>query len=361
MISFFITSPEPEDYPDYVTDSPSPTGVKGLYTYLEDADRWSYRPQLLPDQDDNQLLIIVQPFFIPETEEMEAYRSFMESGNTILLLQNNPSGMFDLETTYIEEEAPVHVYHQNEEKFRADVASSVRLETEEQDEVLIYDDLGTIALKRDYGNGELIVSGTPEWVTNEELLNNDHLPLVLSLIEKGSPTGTNISFDDYSHGAENASTLLTIYPKWVLVLAVQLLVFLSIWLWYQGKRFGPIVVAREETVRFSDERITALAAWYHRSRSYHESLVTQADYLKYMMQEHLGIPYYKEWRHLSEQIGNKLPHLPTAEISYFLDGLTDLLEKEKISRQEYILWSKKIDRFRKEVDRDEERTNILTK
>ncbi len=34
----------------------------------------------------------------------------------------------------------------------------------------------------------------------------------------------------------------------------------------------------------------------------------------------------------------------------FLNGLTNILEKEKISKQEYLLWSKKLDRLRKEVE-----------
>ncbi|WP_404452167.1 DUF4350 domain-containing protein [Virgibacillus necropolis] len=361
VISYLVTSPEPKDYPNYVTGSPSPTGVKGLYTYLEDADKWSHRPQLLPKQEDNQLLIMVEPLFIPSANEMEAYKAFMESGNTILLLQSNPNGMFDLKTTYIKEEAPKHVYDQAGEKHRAKALSSVRLKTTEQDTILLYDDLGTIAFKRAYGKGQLIVGNTPGWMTNGTLLKKDHLPLVLSLINEGSQARTSIVFDEYIHGEENTATILTVYPKWLLVFSVQLILLTVVWLWYQGKRFGPILTVREETVRFSDERIKALAAWNLRSRNYHDSIVIQADYLKLLIQECLGIPYHKEWRDITEQMEKKLPHIPSSEIRTFLAGLTSILEKEKISKQEYIVWAEKIDRMRKEVDRDEERTNILTK
>ncbi|MFZ3579974.1 DUF4350 domain-containing protein [Virgibacillus sp. DJP39] len=362
VVSYLVTSPEPEDYPNYVTESPAPTGVKGLYTYLDSTDRWSARPQLLlKEQVGSQLLIMVQPLFIPSSRQMEAYREFMKSGNTILLLQSNPDGMFDLQTTYIEEEPPASVYNQAGKKFRANMSSPIRLQTSEQDVVLLHDELGTIAFKRDYGRGQLIVANTPEWVTNENLLKKDHLPLVLSLISKGRQQGSNILFDAYIHGEENSSTILTLYPKWLLVMAIQLVILTIIFLWYQGKRFGPILVAREETVRFSDERIQALAAWYHRSRSYHDSIVIQSDYLKLLMQERFGIPYYKQWVDITEQLEKKLPHLPNTEIKSFLNGLTELLIKEKISKHTYVIWSAKLDRMRKEVDRDEERINILTK
>ncbi|MRH43195.1 DUF4350 domain-containing protein [Aquibacillus halophilus] len=360
LTSFLVTSPKPEDYPDYVSDSPSPTGLKGVFTYLENASRWSHSPRHLSNQDDGPLLIMVQPFYIPEAGEMEDYMSFIQAGNTILLVQANPSGMFDLKTSYIEEETTGKVYDQSKMEHSAEIGSTVRLQTNEQDKILLYDEAGTIAFKRFYGKGQLIVSNTPEWFTNEALLEEEHLQLVLSLINEGSPTGDNILFDEYSHGADNASSIQTLYPKWLLALAVQLILLTAIWLWYLGKRFGPILIAREETVRYSDERIKALAAWYQRSRSYQDSIIIQANYLKLLLQERWGIPYHKEWADIAVQLERKLLNVSKIDINTFLTELSKVLRKEKISKQEFLVWSKKIDSIRKEVDKDEERTNILT-
>ena len=78
---------QPKDYPAYVSDSPSPTGVKAFYTYLNkemgSVNRWTHPPNLLPASDENQLLVMVEPSIIPDTEEMEAYIHFMKTGNTI--------------------------------------------------------------------------------------------------------------------------------------------------------------------------------------------------------------------------------------------------------------------------------------
>jgi hypothetical protein len=42
--------------------------------------------------------------------------------------------------------------------------------------------------------------------------------------------------------------------------------------------------------------------------------------------------------------------LSAYEINSFLTGLINILEKEKISKQEYLLWSKKLEELRKEVE-----------
>ncbi len=355
VVSLLVSSPQPKEYPDYASDSPSPTGVKGLYTYLDDVSRWSSSPELLATLGNNQLLVMVEPYFIPETPEMKAYMDFIETGNTILLLHSNPKGMFDIDTSYIMEQAiePTVVFNKVGEKYDAEVDSFVRLKTKDRDESLLYDDRGTIALKRSYGEGALIVANTPKWVTNEELLNQDHLSLVQLLLQLGTNTGENILFDEYIHGAKNTSNLTTLYPRWLLVLGLQCILLTFIWLWYRGKRFGPIFIAREETVRFNDERLKALAAWYQRGKRYHDSLVIQADYLKMLLQGRFGTPQHMHWQEIADYIQHHQPTIVNKETKEVLNGLGSLLERKEVSKQEYLLWSKRIDRLQRKVEQDE--------
>ena len=356
FISYFSASQAPKSYPKYVSESPSPTGVKAIFTFLHNekkvVKRWPHSPVQLPSSQNNQVLVMIEPYFMPDNEEMEAYKDFMKAGNTILLLKENPMGMFDLKTApggmeFSIDESP-NVHNQNETAYLAEIKSLVRLQTKQEDEILLYDEAGATALKRPFGEGRLIVSISPEWVTNGELLNNDHIPLVISLFNE-EPASSYL-FDEYTHGVQNASTFMTLYPKWFLLLMLQGVLFTILWLWYNGKRFGPIFIPREETVRFSDEGIRALAAWYIRSRRYHDSLVIQADYVKLLLQERWGIPYSKEWTELSDTFEMKNRQWPKHEIRVLLNGLKKILEKEKVSKQEYLLWSKKLDRLRKEVE-----------
>ncbi|MED4226903.1 DUF4350 domain-containing protein [Neobacillus cucumis] len=352
VVSYFSYTPKPNPYPNYITTSPSPTGLKALYTYLnkdKDVKSWNHSPDLLPKEDEHLILVMAGPAFIPEKELMNDYIHFIQSGNTILLLKTNPKGMFNVDVDYIQNDRQgTTVKDQNHHTFKADVDSDVRIRTKKNDEILLSDPYGPIAIKRPYGKGSLIVAITPEWFTNGKLLKKDHLPLSFQLLNQGKPD--SLLFDEYTHGGENESTILTVYPMWFLVLIFQGILLFLLWLWYQGKRFGPLMQPREDWIRFSDEGIQAIAAWYIRGRRYQDSLAIQADYVKVLLQERWQIPYSKEWQDLAPYVERKWMRLTGSEIKAFLNGLTGVLSKEKINKQEYLLWSRKLDELRNEVE-----------
>ncbi|RWR13538.1 DUF4350 domain-containing protein [Siminovitchia fortis] len=351
---YFLQSKQPAAYPAYVSDSPSPTGTKAIYTYLkeesESVQRWKKPPQTLDAEDGGQVLVMVEPLNMPKSEEMKAYEKFMEAGNTILLFQRNPQGMFDLVTDPVEAGAEEGIlYDQKDSRNKAEISYLNRMQTEQGDDILLYDDAGTIALERPYGDGRLIVSIFPEWMTNGQILKKDHVSLLTSLLNETE--GRQFLFDEYVHKPQGGEKALNVYPMWFLLFMFQGGILAILWLWYQGKRFGPIFSPREATVRFSDEGIRALAAWYMRSRRYHDSIAIQADYLKLVLQEKWHIPYREEWRSLAPLLERKSQgRMGKKEIDSFLSGLTDVLNKERLSKQEYLLWSKKIDRLRKVVE-----------
>ncbi|WP_051186065.1 DUF4350 domain-containing protein [Neobacillus bataviensis] len=350
-ISYFSFSPKPKVYPGYVSDSPSPSGVKAFYTYLKketDVKTWNHSPDMLPKSEENQLLVMVESSFIPGKDVMKKYVDFMKAGNTILLFQTNPKGMFDVNTEFTEQKSSQNIYDKSRTLYRAEVRSQIGLQKTKQDEVLLSNRKETIALKRPYGKGHLIVSIAPEWMTNGNILKKDHLPLLLYLLNQGETK--TILFDEYIHGGENSSSILTVYPMWFLLLNLQGLLLMLLWLWFKGKRFGPIFTPREESVRFSDEGIQAIAAWYMRGKRYHDSLVIQADYVKLLLQERWQIPYSREWQDLTSYFEKKWTRMPACEIKSFLSGLFTILEKEKISKQEYLFWSRKLEQLRKEVE-----------
>ncbi|WP_421381951.1 DUF4350 domain-containing protein [Bacillus salacetis] len=354
VLSYFIGMRAPKQYPDFVSGSPAPMGTKAIYTYLDNergsVDRWTHSPNLLDTSKDNQLLVMVEPFSIPNSEKTGQYREFMEQGNTILLLKTVPDGMFDVKTLPVEqeEEEAVTVTDKNGEEKSTYTPAPIRIETTTADEVLISDEEGAVAVQRPVGDGSLIVAIAPEWMTNSTILEKDHLPLVLSLFNEADPE--TILFDEYIHGGGSASSVVTLYPQWFLILIIQGALLILLWLWHQGKRFGPIETAREEYVRFSDERIKALAAWYIRGKRFADSLNIQADYVKLLLQEKWGIAYSREWTDSTEGLGRKWKTATEKEITSFVNGLTAVLNKEKMTKQEYLLWSKKLDRLRKEVE-----------
>ena len=312
--SYFVESGQPKKYPDYVSYSPSPTGVKAFYSYLEkemdSVNRWSQPPNLLPAGDEDQLLVMIEPAIIPNSDEIAEYINFMEAGNTILLLKENPRGLFDLQIMFNDEfSAPLTLADQNGRRYKSELESVVFFEEDVQDEILIHsENERPVALKRAYGKGQLIVANTPGWMTNGNILEADHLPILLTLFKEVNPK--TVLFNEYVHGQQDATSMANVYPKWFSLLLIQGAILTCLLLWFQGKRFGLVVIPREDTVRFSDERIKALAAWYIRSRRYQDSLRIQADYVKLLLQERWGIPYSKEWIEIERYLGEKWKGIP---------------------------------------------------
>lgn len=352
--SYFILSKGTKTYLPYDSHSPSPTGIKAFYTYAEreivGIQRWAEPPSKL-SRSENQLLLMVEPSTVPNQKVMDQYIAYMEQGNTILLLMNNPDSMFGLDTTYTEfPSSNGEVFGESSKAFRAQNLSPIRLETKGPDEVLLNDDQGTVALKRQFGQGSLIVSNTPEWITNEAILKEDHLILLLDLIKESDQELNVLLIDEYIHGEHNGSTFTTTYPQWFLLILIQGVLLTILLLWIRGKRFGPVLVAREESVRFSDENLQALAAWHIKGNRYQDSLSIQADYLKSAFQEKWGIPLSKEWKDRADHIERNSKTMEPKSVRLFLHDLTNILAKEKITKQEYLFWSKKLNQLRKEVE-----------
>ncbi|WP_273128893.1 DUF4350 domain-containing protein [Bacillus weihaiensis] len=354
LSSYFIATGDPKTFPSYVTDSPTPTGTKAFFTYMqqeaETVKDWNRPPNLLSANDNNEVLVMIEPFFTPTTEEMEAYIDYMEAGNTILLFSENPKGFFDIEVQYDASLLPdekVKDHHGN--FFRTELQSPITFLIKDTDQPLLFSDQeGVIAYKRQYGEGTLMVSNAPEWLVNGNILKEGNLSLITSLFNMAE--GDVYYFDEYLHGEKNSAATTQVYPLWFLLILLQSAIVMALFLWSQGKRFGPILVPREEMVRFSDERIAALSAWYIRSKNYHSSLVIQADYLKYLLQDKWGIRYSTPWTDIEEDLRRRMKS-QKIDTQSFVRKLSAALERETLSKREYLEWSKLIDRLRKEVEK----------
>lgn len=354
-VGYFVTPNGPEKYPDYVSDSPSPTGVKAFFTYLKNEDdhvqQWSHTPDLFPEEDSPGLLIMAGPSFTPGKDVMGDYKSFMEAGNTILLLKTNPDGMLNIKTEPVmADDTEKDLEDEDGTSYEADKNETARITPDDNDTVLLEDDNGVIATKTDYQDGALITAVSPEWMTNEKITEDDHLTLLFNLIAEENQDWGAIYFDEYMHGDENAATIDTLYPKWLLMTSFQVVILIVLLLWYRGKRFGSIIIPREETVRFSNERIRALAAWYHRGHLYTDSLTQQADFVKLLLQGRWGIAYHRDWQAIAQEIERRVQRIAGEDIPTFSSGLERILAKKRITKREYLLWSRRLDILQKEVE-----------
>lgn len=353
VISMF-SSDRPKDYPPYVSHSPSPTGTKALYTYLAEdgftVERWAHEPSLLDNEEKEQLLLMIEPAFTPSDEEFHMYEQFMERGNTIMLFSDHLTEEFDIQTSFSADFFDDHqpLTYGNED-YEINFDRFEQLITEDGDDVLLYDDSGAYGLVRSYGEGKLVVVNIASFLMNDNISDEDHAELVVSMIQDFSNKHNPILFNEYIHDSQKMSSFIGSYPFWFLVFIFQGGLLAVVWLFYKGKRFGPIDLPREDVVRFSDESVVALASWYMRGKRYQDSLRIQADYVKQLLYERWGIPYQLNWQERISLLVRRWEE-PTVNIKKAIPQLEAVLMKKSISKSEYVQWSKLLDELRREVE-----------
>ncbi len=343
---------QPKAYTNYLSQSPSPTGLKAFYTYMQEetneVERWYGQPGSLPNLAQKQALIMVGPYFRFSEEEKKQYQNWMEQGNTILLLKQDPVGYFNTKIEHAEpSQEPVKIEGQNEVTFKAQSPGNIRLRLTGEDEELLTDEKGTVALKRSFGEGELIVSLQPEWMTNGSILEENHTELSLYLLDQTN--ASSILVDEYVHGQENLPTYLTVYPQSLLVFILQLAILTLLVLWMKGKRFGPVYLPREAEVRFGDERLRALAAWYMRSDFYNESLSIQEQYVRQAVSDRWGVSIQQSWKEILEVMKSRLTEDQIKKWNRWTSELQYVRQTDQWSKKDYVIWSQKLDDIRKEV------------
>ncbi len=343
-------------FPPYLTESPSPTGTKAFYSFLEEHNNqvsiWKKPSESLPSLSTPQLMLMIEPSYPFNPMETEDWIQWLEEGNRIWLITDNPTDYFPLETTFYVEEESIKVgtitgMNTMSGSYQGRIETATRLLPDLGDQVLLEDYSGVIALSRKYGKGELMVLLTPNWLTNGAILEHDHVKMILPFIQQNEH-GV-IWFNEFIHGSTNQPPIVEIYPEWFLLLLAQGIVILLLWLWYKGKRFGSIETPREWIVRFGDERIRAIASWNERGGFYKESLLTQEEYLRHRMQEKWGIPSNLENAKLLDTLRNRLSQEKLKQWRIYWNDFQRVRIATKITPKAYVQWSKRFEEMQKEV------------
>ncbi|WP_163539424.1 DUF4350 domain-containing protein [Gracilibacillus sp. YIM 98692] len=354
-VSYFSTSQTPEEYPAYLSASPSPTGTKAFYTYLDKEYQVTKETSLPSDitEKQNTIRLLLNPPLFTDQSIQKSYIDYMKDGNTLAIWKNNPDGLFNIQSDYVEELVNIDqtTVETDSSSYQALSSIPVRIQMENEDHVLLKDEYGPIAIERSIGDGKLIVALEPDWLTNDWITKEGHVALIFNTLPLDHEK--HIIFDEYSYYTqEGLQAQFNLYPNWAYVLLFEGILLTILWLWYSGKRFGAIIQPRDEMVRFSDERLKALSNWYLKGKNYHASIQYQADYLKDRIKEQYGIPYHKSWIERLSAIENKVTS-SNHELRQVAEELETLLHRDSLLKQEYLIWSKRLDRLQKEVESHE--------
>lgn len=357
VLAFIATSiygqkDQPKEYPLYVSHSPSPSGTKAIYTYLNEryphVDRWTHEPFLLQNEEKNHLLLLIEPKETPSAEDIVMYEKFMDEGNTIIYFSDHPQEIFDIETTF-DTAAESESFTYNGESYDLQIEGFEYLVPSDNDDVLLSNETGTYAFSRSYGEGKLVVVHMASIFTNGSILEEDHAEFLTALIDDVYEEDQHILFNEYVHQTNVVASYIHAYPFWFLVLLFQVAILVLLWLFYHGKRFGPIDTPREEIIRFGDETLSALASWYMRGQEYQDALHMQANYLKQRMHEMWGIPYHLTWQERKPYIERKWKE-PPYHVNTFIQQLEEKLADQSLRKADYVRWSKALDQLRREVE-----------
>lgn len=340
------------EYPDFISQSPSPSGVKAFYTFIKNQQKqvqvWERPVGQLPKAS-QQFMLLIEPDRMFNEEEQEKWIEWMERGNDLWLIAQYPEGFFDAKTNKVESpnKSPINRIRTNEGSYKALVETSLRLVPKAGDETILEDASGPIAITRSYGKGELTVLLTPEWFQNENILKNDHLPLILPLLERVNPEV--VWFNDYIHGFKSQLAIIEAYPEWFILIFAQVALFVLLWIWSKGRRFGPVETPREWVVRFGDERIKAQAVWYQKGQFYQETLQQQLEYLRLIIQDKWGISANSEFPEFIDLTLLRLPQSKQSKWENSWSEINVISYSEKVSHKQFLKCSKLIDDMRKEV------------
>lgn len=355
VVTIFTYQEKPKQYPPYDIHSPSPTGTKGIITYLHNnMDATIDKKAPSNKTEDRQIRLLIDPALFSKVEVEEAYLDYIMAGNTLVIWKENPDELFDIRTEYsfntlsvIGESEETTVYSKDD-SYRATIFSSFRISPEEEDTVLLEDEDGSaIAIERTIGDGKLIVSTEPRWLTNHFILSSDHLDLITEILpfyEDGEWIIDSLS----ANHSTSSVPIYEVYGGWVYVIILCGIVLAILLLWHLGKRFGPVHDRREDKVRYSNERIKAISIWHVKGKHFKEALNMQLDYLKEIIRARYGIPVHLSWENRLQQIQR---FLSIQNVDKLAQRIQHIEMKKKIDKQEFLAWSKWLDEIREEVER----------
>jgi hypothetical protein len=288
-LGYLIVKPKAANYPPYLSSSPALDGTKAVSLLLEEKGRqvreWRRPVRFLPGKE-NQALLLIQPHSVEEGEKKHILE-WVSRGNDLLLFDENPGNWEIFKIEKKQEYQPglktlISKKGLQNEPLTGMVNTSNRLSGINDADVLLSDDLGVIAAQTSSGRGTVTIFLTPQWLTNNEILNLSHFTIVWPSLQKEWDT---IWFDEYHHGLRSQPPLLAVYPGWLIMALVQLTAALLLWIWWKGKRFGPVYTPREWVVRRGDETLLAAASWYEGQKLSRAAMRHQISYLRHLVVE----------------------------------------------------------------------------
>ncbi|GGA35009.1 hypothetical protein GCM10007416_04930 [Kroppenstedtia guangzhouensis] len=355
-------------HPPYSSRSSAENGLRGIYRLLDDqgipVDRWETSWRRLPDSEGNVLWIVEPNGMILTEPVFENLRNWIRKGNTVVIwsrpgdilsgrlglqAHEGDKGKHDIQMPRVSdgwrtEIRTLHFIYDG----RLDSASDL------DDAWMDREGIPRVGMRK-MGNGEVFYIPEAEPITNGSIDQGDNVALALYLASLRNGQG-KVWFDETVHqeglvtpGMEEESPglgdLLTPMMWWF---ALQLFLWLILWLNHEGKRFASPRWENVRVTRTGDEYIQAMASLHERAGLGREALNIQVNALIKETKIHLGLPPQASEEAVFERAEQLMGTDLARRLQTLFRGVNHLSESPK--GRILIWWSREVQKLREEME-----------
>ncbi|MDR4999311.1 DUF4350 domain-containing protein [Brevibacillus parabrevis] len=339
VVGWFVVKPAATHLPPYLASSAQPDGIKAVLLLLEEkggrVKEWRQPTHMLPTAS-GQALLVVEPQSLTDKEQ-ESLLEWVESGNDLLLFSEHPIDWEDLpfEPKFSEGASKErNIQGQGLPEGQSGKARTlVRWQEADGLEPLFYDEQGILAGKVELGAGSVSYFLVPDWLTNRKINELSHFEAVWPHLQENWSV---IWIDEYHHGLQETPGLLAIYPGWLVATIIQLSLVLLLFVWWKGKRFGPVYTLREWTVRRGDETLLAVASWYERRSLARDALAHREAYLRQLLHDRWGIHQKADRAQILHSAKQRWSEPRVQKLADVLERLERVRSQEKYSAKQLL-------------------------
>ncbi|MFP3392814.1 DUF4350 domain-containing protein [Brevibacillus sp. SIMBA_040] len=356
IVGWFAIKPAATNYPPFLAVSAQPDGTKALMVLLEEKGKsvkeWRQPMRFLPNKK-GQLLLSVAPSNL-QPSELEEISSWVEQGNHLILFDKSTQewGSLPFSTQDIEDESTKVRNIRGAllgEGYFGLAKSLVRLSENGSMEALVYDDQGILAGRTQIGEGSMTLFLVPEWMTNAQIQKWSHFEAIWPYLQGDWSV---VWVDEYHHGLQQKPGLLAIYPGWLIAICLQLAAALLLYVWWQGKRFGPVYTLREWTVRRGDETLLAIARWYEQRGLARDALLHRETYLRQLIHDRWGLHQRADRSEILRIANTKWTERDANKLSHLLQRLEQTKAGERYTTKMLLADSQLLDEMSKRLEKE---------
>ncbi|UED77241.1 DUF4350 domain-containing protein [Brevibacillus sp. DP1.3A] len=355
IVGWLIVKPTAELLPPYLASSAQPSGIKAVLVLLEEKGKqvkeWRQPMRFLPTAT-GQAMLVVEPERLMPEEQIDIL-DWVSEGNDLILFHSRPEWEdLPFYTEYIRDKENQERNIQGplvQGKFMGKAETSLRFLEDDDMELLLYDDQGILGGRTEVGDGSVTFFLVPEWLTNQKIERLSHFEAIWPYVQGDWSV---LWVDEYHHGLQEKPGFLAIYPGWLIVACIQLGILLLLYVWWRGKRFGPVYTLREWTVRRGDETLLAVSSWYERRGLAQDALRHREAYMRQLLYDRWGVHQRADRVEIVRYAKTRWTNQEVEKFAHLLERLEQAKNEGRYSPKSLLADSLLLDEITKRLEKE---------